>query len=60
MIEYLNSKGIELRLLPVVSAPELSICDNSLFKDFKIDLNKEIRKLVSYSNFANEKKENNN
>lgn len=42
MINLLSKSGIELRLLPVGSAPELSICDNSLFKDFKLDYSKKL------------------
>ena len=42
MINLLSKSGIELRLLPFGSAPELSICDNSLFKDFKVDYSKKL------------------
>jgi len=37
-VDKLQMKGIELRHFPVGSAAELSQCDNSLIKDFRVDL----------------------
>jgi len=36
----LNDKGISLNLFPKGAAPTLSMCDNSLFHDFKSDFKK--------------------
>jgi len=38
--QSLLDKGVSLKLFPKGSAPSLSMCDNSLFKDFKVDFKK--------------------
>jgi len=53
---FLSSVQVALKIFPVGGAPSLSMCDNSLFRDLKVDYKKKLNQLPSYPTFTVEDK----
>lgn len=57
-LEFLHEKGITVRFFPTGAAPQISLCDNALFRDYKREFGKKLNALPDFPHFSPaEKKE---
>ena len=55
-IQWLEQRGIEVAFFPKGGAGELSIMDNSLFRNYKQDYCKLLKEIPTYPTFLQEEK----